>query len=122
VFISWRKDQRIEFNGECKEPMQGNFNLYPGSKIDTPVDDRGSYKQFKSLGVDFNKGCRLDTFPNLFSEEKGQLQGLICEDNPQDQPYNPDIHTISDEDLKTMLKELHGSISTEATEGCPEPE
>ena len=36
---TWREDQRIENGGECKEPMDGNFNPFPGAEIDKRIDN-----------------------------------------------------------------------------------
>lgn len=133
---TWRRDQKLDplFNKQCKEPLEGNFNPWPGSSIDKTVE-RGLHKKFASNGENFNKGCKLESFPGpaLDKEQSeisfDQLPYLTCEDNQKvgisaqdifaQQPYDPDQQTISGEALNSMLQELSRSI-LDSDEDCPE--
>ena len=131
---AWRRDQRQDplFNGECKEPQDGNFNPWPGSSIDKVKEVENKlgfrYKKFASNGVDFNKGCKLESFPNPYAYEAGnakislvQLQNLKCEDDPGENlfaqnPFKPNRHVISTEELSSMLQEFRNSLLKECKE------
>ena len=131
---AWRRDQRQDplFNGECKEPQEGNFNPWPGSPIDKVVKVENkfgfSYKKFASNGVDFNKGCKLQSFPNPYPYEAEnakislvQIQNLKCEDDPQENlfaqnPFNPNRQVISTEELNSMLQEFRNLLLKECKE------
>ena len=113
----WRQDQRIENGGECKEPMDGNFNPFPGAEIDKRSDFGGSPGQFMSDGVDFKKGCRLPSVHMEFQHEP--QESLVCTDDQPDQPYTPNIQAIESDELIRGLNELSKLLASDENQDCP---
>ena len=114
---TWREDQRIENGGECKEPMDGNFNPFPGAEIDKRIDSGGSPGQFMSDGVDFKKGCRLPSVHTEFQHEP--QESLVCKDDQPDQPYTPNIQAIESDELIIGLNELSRLLASDENQDCP---
>ena len=139
----WREDQKLEFNGECKDPSEGNFNAYPGGKADLINHEGGIsdpdatmaekfdslfHKRFMSSGKGFQKkNCRFDEFPGPELEEDRPYvaTNLKCEDSPQDPSdavYSPKIKAISNRDLVTLMTNLQEALynlGVEESGRCP---
>lgn len=127
---TWRADQRLENDGECKEPMHENFNPYPGNEFDTRDYSADSRGHFVSNGVGFKKGCRL---PNLHKEAPHEApESLVCKDdmldqqsreiitpNPFEHPSTPNIQAIESDELIIGLKELAKLLAADEDQDCP---
>jgi len=118
---TWRADQRIENEGDCKEPMPGNFNPYPGAEVDKRADSGDFPRRFVAEGVNFNKGCRVSSFHTEFQRELQREfhESLVCHDEPFDQPYTPNIQAIKSEELMSGLRELSQLLTTDEDQDCP---
>ena len=116
---TWRQDQRNENAGECKEPLDGNFNPYPGIEIDKRGGPLG---QFMSEGADYKKGCRLPSIHTEFQHEPEE--SLVCKDHQTDQTDQPypdttNIQAIESVELIRGLKELSKLLATDENQECP---
>ena len=114
---TWRGDQKFKTGGECKKPMQGNYNPYPSDKIDRRAYFGDHPRKFISDGADLKKGCRS---PILHKEyQQGFQESLICRDNPVDKPCTPNIEAINNDELIMGLKELSKLLSADENQKCP---